>query len=203
MRSRALSPDEAVESLDTIRTVLARTTRYTHISWVGIALAGTIGLATSAGAWLFDVSPREAPREFLLLWCTALVGALGGGLWTTVRKARRAREAVFGRKLQVVSLGVLPSLVAAALVTCVLVQSGALDLAPGFWALFYGLGILAVSHVLDWEFQVTAWAFLVASAASFFLLRGAPHLAMMVTFGAIHLVLGVFRCKKEGACQPG
>ena len=61
----------------------------------------------------------------------------------------------------------------------------------------YGVGILAVAHWLDWEFHLTAWAFLAAAAIALFPLRGSPHLAMAISFGAIHAVLGLSRYVRE------
>lgn len=200
MQHQTLNPDDAAESIEAIRCVLARTTRYTHISWLGITWSGAVGAVAAGGAWLADISPATEPGSFLLLWGVALLLALSGGLLTSARKARLACEPLLGRKLQIVSLGFLPSLVAAAVVTCLLVEMESVTLAPGFWALFYALGILAAAHVLDWDLQVTAWVFLVASAISFFLLRDSPHLAMLLSFGAIHLVLGAFRFHQEHSC---
>jgi hypothetical protein len=95
----------------------------------------------------------------------------------------------------------LPAAVVGALLTVLLWNVGRLDLAPGIWMSLYGVGILAVRHVLDWEFQVTAWSFLVSSAVALFLLRGAPHLSMVISFGGIHVALGAFRLFKEHPWQ--
>lgn len=201
MNKDILSPDEAAESLEAIRSVLDRTTRYTHVSWLGVALVGAVGLCGSGGGWMCNLSPTLNPGLFLCLWGGALLAALALGLWATARKARRAREPVLGRKLLLVSAGLFPPIVVAGVLTALLANTGALDLAPGVWMALYGLGILAVAHLLDWEFQLTGWSFIVASAGSFFLLRSSPHASMLVSFGGIHLVLGVFCYYKERPWQ--
>jgi hypothetical protein len=197
MSKRSLSTRDAAESIEAIRSVLDRTTRYTHISWAGIAMAGMSAALAGAAGSLWEVSPIALPSRFLLLWSAGLAVAVSFGFWTTARKARAARERFWSRKLQVVTLGFLPSLVLAAIVTALLLDVGRLDLVPGLWMGLYAVGILSVCHVLDWEFQLTGWAFLLLSSVSLFLLRASPNAAMTVGFGGIHLALGAFRFFKE------
>jgi hypothetical protein len=197
MPKRSLSTRDAAESIAAIRSVLDRTTRYTHISWVGIVIAGASAAVTGTAGWVGEVSPTARPSSFLALWSAALLVAFAFASWTTARKARAAREPFWSRKLQVVALGFLPSVVLAAIATALLLDVGQLDLAPGLWMGLYAVGILSVCHVLDWEFQLTGWAFLLSSSMSFFLLRASPNAAMTLGFGGIHLVLGGFRFFKE------
>lgn len=201
MSKKILSHDDAVESIEAIRTVLERTTRYTHISWLGILGAGSAaGLAVLLGTQ-WDILPGKSPGGFLLLWTGALAAALIFGLWTIRRRARSFSEPLWSRKLQIVSAGLLPALVLGFVVTALLIDVGHLELAPGLWMGLYGVGILAVGHVLDGEFQVTAWGFLLASAFSLFFLRQSPHAAMLLSFGGIHLGLAMFRFYKEQPWQ--
>jgi hypothetical protein len=197
MPKRSLSTRDAAESIAAIRSVLDRTTRYTHISWAGVAIAGVSAAAAGAAGSFWDVSAVSAPARFLALWSAGLAVAVACGSWTTARKARAAHEHFWSRKLQVVTLGFLPSLILATIVTALLLDAGRLDLAPGLWMGLYAVGILSVCHVLDWEFQLTGWAFLLSSAVSLFLLRSSPNAAMTLGFGGIHLALGGFRFFKE------
>ncbi len=201
MANEILNPDEAAESLEAIRSVLDRTTRYTHVSWLGMLLVGSVGVCGSVVGWACDLSPARSPSEFLCLWGGALVTALASGLWATARKARRAQEHLLCRKLWLVSAGLFPPFVVAGLFTALFVHTGALELAPGTWMALYGLGILAVGHLLDWEFELTGWSFIVASALSLFLLRSTAHASMLVSFGGIHLALGAYRYYKEQPWQ--
>ena len=95
------------------------------------------------------------------------------------------------------ALGFFPAPLLGLVLTALLYDVGRLDLAPGIWAGLYGVGILSVAAVLDWEFQLTAWCFLVASTLSLFLLRSQPHLSLLISFGGIHLALGAYRLVKE------
>ena len=197
MSRNTLTRDDAAESIEAIRSVMDRTTRYTHISWLGIVIAGCAATATSLWSWIRHVSPTHDPTGYLMLWGGAMVVAFVGGWWTTASKARLAGESLWSRKLQVVTSGFLPSVTLGVILTALLASIGRLDLAPGIWMGLYGVGILAVGYVLDWEFQLTAWAFIFSSATSLFLLSGSPHLSMLLAFGGIHLGLGVFRFFKE------
>src|SRR5688572_24187236 len=104
MSRRAITRDDAAESIETIRSVLDRTTRYTHISWAAIVMAGAAALLTAGAGWSFDISPSTRPGPFLLLWAATLIAAGAFGCATTARNARRAREPFWSRKLQVVTL---------------------------------------------------------------------------------------------------
>lgn len=201
MSRETLDPDEAAESLERIRSVIDRSTRYTHIAWTGIMACGVVGVSAALIGRQLHVDPGARPGEFLCLWAGALVLSILLGVYTAARRAGAAAEPLVSRKLQVVLLGLLPHLVAAVLVTALLVQCGILALAPGFWMLFFGTGILAVGHVLDGEFQVAGWAFVLLGSVAFFLLQRSPHAAMLISFGGLHLALGAYRLLKERQWQ--
>ena len=189
--------DTALSNLDTIRTVMVRATRYTHISVVGILLGGAAASTAALLGRVLGISPVEKPLAFLALWTAAFGPAILLGFLTSARKARQSGEAFWNRKLQLVALGFFPAPLLGLVLTALLYDIGKLDLAPGVWAGLYGVGILSVAAFLDWEFQLTAWSFLVASAAALFLLRSQPHLSLFISFGGIHLALGVYRLIKE------
>jgi hypothetical protein len=192
--------DSALESLEAIRDVLDRSTRYTQISSVGIALGGAAAMA--AGTVGSILSMRK-PLEFLSLWAVAFAIAIVLGVTTTSRKARRSGEPLWNRKLQFVLVRFAPCLVVGAVLTTAMAHMGRIEMAPGIWLGLYGLGILSVSMVLDWEFQLTGWSFLVASTVALFLLREHPNLSLLLGFGLIHVALGVFRVVKERRFSRG
>jgi hypothetical protein len=189
--------EAALDSIEEIRSILIRSTRYTQISALGILLAGIAACAAALAGWALDVSAQENATAFLGLWVCALVTSFAFGVLTSWRKARIERESFWNRKLGFVAAGFAPASIVGLIFTVLLTQTGRLDLAPGVWMALYGVGILAVSTVLDWEFQVTAWAFLVASAAALFPLRTWTHLSLLLSFGFIHLLLGAYRVVKD------
>jgi hypothetical protein len=188
---------EALASLETIRTILERSTRYTHIAPLGIVAGGVASLAAALGGAAFQRGPED-PGPFLILWGLAFLLAGVAGLGASARRARRQGEAFWSRKLQFVVAGFLAPSVGALLLTAALYRSGSFDLCPGTWMVCYGIAILSVGVVLDWEFRATAWAFLVAGSASMFLLRDWPNLCLGVAFGGFHIVLGSLRLAMEG-----
>jgi len=188
---------EALASLETIRTILERSTHYTHIAPGGIIAGGlSAALAAAAGRGL-GLRPEE-PLPFLLLWGAAFVVAMAAGLAASALRARRRGEAFWTRKLQFVLAGFVPPAVGAAILTAALYDVQRVELCPGSWMVCYGLAILSVGVVLDWEFRATAWAFLVAGSASLFLLREHPHLSLGLAFGGLHVALGAVRLVMEG-----
>jgi hypothetical protein len=188
---------EALSSLETIRTILERSTHYTHIAPAGIVAAGVAATVSALAGAGFDLGPDRG-LSFLLLWGLVFLTAAGVGVGASAQRARRRGEAFWSRKLQYVVAGFMPSMVGAAILTAALHDGSQLSLCPGLWMICYGIGILSVGVVLDWEFRATAWAFLVAGTASLFVLREHPHLCLGLGFGGLHIVLGGFRLATEG-----
>ena len=189
---------EALASLETIRRILERSTSYTHIAPSGIIAGGlaAAGAAAAGDAWVLDPM-APAPLPFLALWALAFLAAVLAGAGASAHRARRRGERFWSRKLQFVVVGFIPPVAGAAALTAALYDVGRLDLSPCVWMVCYGLGILSVAVVLDWEFRVTAWAFLVAGSASAFPLREHPNLCLGLAFGGLHLALGALRLAKE------
>ncbi len=193
---------EALNSLETIRTILERSTNYAHIAPAGIIAAGlSAGAAATGGAW-WQLGP-EHPFGFVALWGLTLIVAVAAGVGTTARRARILGETFWCRKLQFVVARAIPGAILASLLTVAFFDAGRVDLCPGAWMACYGVAILSAGVVLDWEFRAVAWAFLIAGSASFFLLRESPNLSMGIAFGGLHILLGVSRIVMEGvdACR--
>ncbi len=188
---------EALASLKTIRTILERSTNYTHIAPSGIISGGVAAIGAAAFGAAFRLGP-ERPTSFLFLWMVAFLVAVSTGLGSSARRAQRRGEAFWSRKLQFVMAGFLPSAVGGLLITAALYDAGRIDLCPGMWMVCYGIAILSVGVVLDWEFRATAWAFLVAGSVAMFILRDHPHLCLGLAFGGLHVALGAFRLAMEG-----
>lgn len=198
-----MDKQEAFESLETIRTILERSTIFAHIAPVSLFLGGGTAVAASLAGWLLRWDPGGAPLPFLGLWATAFLIALGAGLGTSAKRARRMGEIFWSRKLQFVLSGFAPTAICAGLVTALMLDIDRVDLCPGIWMIFYGLGILAVGVVLDWEFRAAAWIFLLAGSVALFLWPDRPHASLGAAFGALHLALGAFRLYRESwsSCQ--
>jgi hypothetical protein len=194
-----MDKDEAYESLETIRTILDRSTVFTHIAPVSLLFGGGAALLASFLGWLAGWIPSASPIAFMTLWILAFIVALAAGLGLSARRARGLGETFWGRKLQYVLAGFTPALIVSFLLTAALIDSNRLDLVAGVWILTYGLGTLAVGVVLDWEFRAAAWAFMVCGSVALFLLRDYPNLVLGVSFGGVHVALGVFRVYRENS----
>ena len=193
--------EAALLNLETIHSVIARATRYTHISALGILLGGALTSLAGGVGLLLEFHPETHPAAFLLLWIAAFVLALVGGFVTSALKARHHEETFWSRKLRLVAAGFFPAPLLAVVLTVLLVDRALLSLAPGIWIGLYGVGILSVAALLDWEYQLTGWAFLVAGTAALFLLQSSPNLALLLSFGGIHLALSAYRFTKDNRCR--
>ncbi len=192
---------EALESLETIRKILERSTVFAHIAPKSLFVGGTVAIGAAVLGWSLDWTPPEHPFAFLAMWISAFLVALLAGLSLSARRARALGERFWSRKLQFVLSGFVPTLIAAALFTGVLANLGRTDLCPGMWMVLYGLGILAVGMVLDWEFRATAWGFLLAGSITLFHLQNYPFLTLGATFGGLHVALGAFRLYREQSTE--
>lgn len=192
-----MDKQEAFESLETIRTILERSTIFTHITPGGLFFGGGTGLLAAVLGYLLEWSPTRSTFGFFTLWTLAFLVALGAGLGISARRANLSGELFWSRKLQFILSGFLPSFIGATILTPIFIQIGHPEFCPGLWMVLYSLGILAVGVVLDWEFRAAAWGFLLAGCFTLYLLPGLPHLALGLTFGGIHLALGLFRLYRE------
>jgi hypothetical protein len=136
--------DHAADTLDFIRTTMARSATFTAVPGVGGIAMGIVGLGA---AW---ISTRAGTEEgWLRIWLAAAAVAAPIGLVSMHLKARRAGLPLWSSAGRRFALGLAPPLVAGAALTASLARGDAFDYLPGTWLLLYGVGLLggAISSV--------------------------------------------------------
>jgi hypothetical protein len=183
----------AMDDLRYIRETMEGAASFTALSgWGGFL----IGLTALPAAYL----AARAPTHKLWMWtwlAEAVVGVLIG-VGMTVRKARRARQPLFGRPGRKFALTFATPMAAGAILTIPLYYSGLTAILPGTWLLLYGTafataGAFSVSTVpvMGLSFMVVGTAALAAPAAW-------GDTLMALGFGALHIVFGALIARKHG-----
>lgn len=128
----------ALDHLAFIRATMERAGAFTAVSGRGQVLVGAIGLAAA-----FVAHRQVGPAAWLAAWLAAAVAGIvvaGTAMW---RKARRLGVPLLGGQGRKFALGLLPPLLAGALLTLALVRAGAPGLLPATWLLMFGAGVVA------------------------------------------------------------
>jgi len=183
----------AMDDLRYIRATMEGAASFTALSgWAG----AIVGLTAFPAAYLASQAPTH--KVWMRTWLIeAVLGALIG-VGMTVRKARRARQPLFGRPGRKFALTFATPLAAGAILTIPLYYGGFTALLPGMWLLLYGTafataGAFSVSTVpvMGLSFMVVGTAALAAPAAW-------GDALMAAGFGAVHIVFGALIARKHG-----
>jgi hypothetical protein len=183
----------AMDDLRYIRATMEGAASFTALSgWGGVA----IGVTALPAAWL--ASQAASHRAWMRLWLLEAVVGVLIGVGMTVRKARLARQPLFGRPGRKFALTFATPLAAGAILTIPLYYGGLTALLPGMWLLLYGTafataGAFSVSAVpvMGLSFMVVGTAALAAPAAW-------GNALMAAGFGALHVVFGALIARKHG-----
>ncbi len=170
-----------MDNLRFIRQTMEEAVYFTAVSGVGEI---AVGLTALAAAWL--ASRQATAQGWLIVWLgEALVaGLVTGG--AVVWKARQARVSLLSRPGRRFALGLVPPLVAGALLTYALLAAGQRALLPGVWLLLVrivpvmGLGFMALGALA--LFAPAAWG-------DGFLAAG---------FGVLNLLFGLYIWRRHG-----
>ncbi|MEX0713640.1 MAG: hypothetical protein WD278_14880 [Pirellulales bacterium] len=150
MRSPAMELKEALAQISQIREHMARTEVFRGYRSLTVGLSGALALAAAVGQSFWLPRPLEQLASYLALWIgVAVISAVvaGGEMWT---RARRARSSVARQMTLLAVEQFLPSLVAGAVLTAVIVRRAAESawMLPGLWALCFSLGVFASYRLL-------------------------------------------------------
>ncbi|HZN98509.1 MAG TPA: hypothetical protein VFB61_12315 [Gemmatimonadales bacterium] len=183
----------AMDNLSFIRSTMERATAFTAVpGWGGVAMGLTALIATLVA------SRSSEPRQWLAVWLSAAVLALGIGGWTMVLKARRGGTTVFSYSGRRFVLSYLPPLLVGALLTLVLMRAGLYTALPGTWLLLYGTGVVTGGAFSVRVVPIMGFCFMALGAIA--LLAPASWSAWLLAlgFGGLHIVFGIIIARRYG-----
>ena len=193
-RSAGIALNErAMESLEFIRTTMARSAPFTAVSGRGGIAMGMLALVAAALA-------RSAPTDerWLATWIAAAVVAVPVGFVLMRAKAQRYELALWSAAGRRFAQGFMPSIVAGAVLTIALVRIEAIDVVPAAWLLLYGAGVLAGSSS---SVPVLAWLgglFMALGGAALVTPTAWRDLWLAGGFGVLQIGFGAYIARNHG-----
>ena len=185
--------ERAMESLEFIRTTMARSAPFTAVSGRGGIAMGVLALLAAALG-----RSTSSDEQWLMTWIGSAAVAVPVGFVLMRAKARRYELALWSAAGRRFAQGFVPAIAAGAVLTFALVRIDAIEVVPAAWLLLYGAGVLAGSSssvpVLAWLgalFMVLGCASLVTPAAWRDLWLGAG-------FGVLQMVFGIYIARNHG-----
>ena len=193
-RSAGIALNErAMESLEFIRTTMARSAPFTAVSGRGGIAMGILALAAAGLA-----RSATSDEQWLATWIGAAVVAVPVGFILMRAKAQRYDLALWSAAGRRFAQGFVPSIAAGAVLTIALVRIEAIDVVPAAWLLLYGAGVLAGSSS---SVPVLAWLgglFMVLGGASLVTPTEWRDLWLAGGFGVLQIAFGAYIARNHG-----
>ena len=185
--------ERAIESLEFIRTTMARSAPFTAVSGAGGIAMGVLALVAAAFA-----RSSSSNEQWLTVWVACAAVAVPVGFVLMRAKARRHDLALWSAAGRRFAQGFVPAIAAGAVLTLALVRAGAVDLVPAVWLLLYGAGVLAGSSS---SVPVLAWLgalFMVLGSVSLFTPSEWRDLWLASGFGVLQIAFGAYIARNHG-----
>ena len=185
--------DRAMENLRFIRETMERAGSFTAVS--GWGQVG-IGLTALIAAWVAAV--QTTPENWLAVWTFEGLIALGVGGWTVARKAFSAGLPLLSGPGRKVALSLAPPLVAGAMLTAVLFETGVLEPLVGMWLLLYGTGVVAAGAYSVRIVPVMGLSFMLLGTFALLAPIAWGNVLMALGFGGFHIIYGILIAWRYG-----
>jgi len=192
--------DWAVENLQTIRTLMERSTLYRRALAPIMLLAGIVGLIAAAIGVHFRLNTVEG---FTLLWLITAIIVVGGAFLIARKQAVKDSEPFWSPPTKRVAQALVPPFTAGLLVG-VLFSLGSkvrlvdfIVLLPFLWSFFYGCALHAAGFFMPRGVRCFGWVFIISAGIGlFYVMLVRPHFdvnghwLMGIFFGGLHLAYG-------------
>lgn len=183
----------AEDNLRFIRETMERAGSFTAVSgWGQIA----IGTSALAAAWLG--SRAGSGDRWLAVWLGESALAIGIAMATTSWKVRDARVPLVSGPARKFALSFVPTMVAGAVLTAVLVARGQYAMLPALWMLLYGASVVSAGTFSVPVVPVMGVCFMLAGVVTFVLPPAYGDAMMAAAFGGLHLLFGAAIARRYG-----
>ena len=152
-----------------------------------VALAATV--ATNDAATL---------DSWFLTWMAAAVVATAIGAVTMMRKAQAVRVSISSASGGRFVLSLLPPMIAGAVLSVALYNSGQAALLPGLWLLLYGAGVVTGGTYSVRVVPVMGLCFMILGAITLFMPFESGRVLMGFGFGGFHVLFGWIIARRYG-----
>ena len=191
-RAHSSAPASALDDLRFIRETLERSSAFTAIpGWGQVAM----GASALPAAWL--AARQSSPSMWLVVWLVDAVFAASIGIAATQNKAQRTNVPLTSGPGRKFALSFLPAVLAAAVLTVILYQSGLIRFLPGTWLLLFGAGVVSAGALSVAIVPAMGACFMLLGVAAL-IFPAAGNLWMALGFGGLHLGFGFGIARRYG-----
>jgi len=185
----------ALDNLRYIRETMERAASFTAVpGWGGVAMGATaLGAAGIA-------SHQSSFPGWLAVWLIEGALAIALGVLAMAHKARAAGLPLWSGPVRKFTFSFIPPLVAGAVLTFVLADSGSIATIPGIWLMLYGAGVMAGGAFSVGIVPVLGACFLAEGAAMLLIAPGAAWVDLWLGagFGGLHVIFGTIIARRYG-----
>ena len=158
---------KALGDIDTIRKQMARTTEFRGYGPATLATTALFAFIAAAVQSTLVTNPANEMSRYLAIWIVTAVAAI---VLTGVQMYTRARRMHSGLSEEMIHMAVeqfVPSMVAGALITAVLVRSAptTLWMLPGIWQVLFAIGVFSSCRFLPRAMVAPAIWYLITGLA--------------------------------------
>lgn len=183
----------AMDNLRYIREAMESSAPFTSVpGWGGVA----VGCTALVAAVLAAGEPFEG--RWLAVWVADALLALAIGGWALARKARGQGVHLsrgVGRRFL---LSLSPPIVAAIVLTVVLVRTGVAWAIPGVWLLLYGAGVVTGGTFSVRPVPLMGLCFMALGVVALFAPPSWANGLMALGFGGLHIFFGAVIARRYG-----
>ena len=185
--------DRATESLDFIRSTMARSAPFTAVPGRGGVAMGAVGLLAAGIA-----SAQSAAGAWLLTWIVAAAAAAAIGLFSMWRKAQAAGMPLWSAAGRRFAQAFVPTLAAGAALTAAAAFEGRESHLPGTWLLLYGAAVIAAASASVRVLTAFGAALMTLGVAALALPPSFGTWCLAFGFGVLHIVFGLIVARNHG-----
>jgi hypothetical protein len=185
--------EDAAADLRLIREAMDHSSRFTDVPGLGMVIIGGTALIA---AWLAATAPSNA--LWVAIWAFELLLAVSIGVVAMGLKARASDKDILSTPVRQFLRGMIPPLVAGAVVAVFCVQQGMIGILPGFLLLLYGTAqMTGGTHSLR-LIRYQGVCFMALGAVTLFASPAWGDVAMALGFGGLHIAFGAVIARHYG-----
>lgn len=196
------------QDIEHIHRMMEQSSRFMSLSgWSGVA-AGLVGIITG-GLAFYLVQSRDMVTivndemvysthlisELLLLGALALVCAIGGGIFFTIRKSKQQALPIWSSTTKQLLLNLFIPLIAGGLFCLALVNQGAIGLVAPATLIFYGTALISASKYTYGDIRYLGICEITLGVICAFFIGWGLFL-WTLGFGFLHLFYGILMQRK-------
>ncbi len=183
--------EHADDNIQYIRNAIERANVFTAVPGWGMVAIGVLGMVVGGvGQSVWN------DQAWIGMWVLTAAVSFAIGMATMARKIRAQGMRLFAGAGARFWAGLLPTLIAGALITIPLQRAGMTDLLPTVWLLLYGAAVITAGASSVRLVPMMGICFMLSGAIAMF---GQSRDAAMATgFGGLHVLFGYIIARKYG-----